>query len=54
MSDSAITLTPEELHIIKLLREKQFQELTIKVQDGVIVMIERIEKFARKKNGKMF
>lgn len=47
-----IALTPEELLVIKLLREKPFQELTIKIQNGVIIMMERTERFARK-SGKL-
>lgn len=44
-------LLPEELVVINMLREKRHQELTIKVQDGVIVYLERKEKFTRSKGG---
>lgn len=46
-----LKLSPEEHFIINMLREKKFQELTIKVQDGVIVSLNRTEKFTRKKGG---
>lgn len=46
-----LTLSKEELFLINLIREKKFQELTVKVQDGVIVLIERKEKFRSKKGG---
>lgn len=46
-----LKLTPEETVIINILREKRHQEVTVKVQDGVIVSLERKEKFIRKNGG---
>ena len=46
--------TPEEILLIQLLREKPFQEIVIKVQGGLILSVERKEKFIRKKNGSIF
>lgn len=47
----AIKLSPEEVILINLLREKKHQEVVVKVQDGVIVYLERKEKFIRTKGG---
>jgi len=44
----AFKLTKDELQLISLLREKSHQEILVKVQDSVIVYIERTEKFRRK------
>lgn len=46
-----ITLSSDEIFLIMLLREKKFQEVTIKVQDGAIVSVERSEKFIKKNGG---
>lgn len=48
------SLTPEEIFLIHLLREKPYQEIIVKVQDGFIVSVERKEKFMRKKTGHPF
>lgn len=50
-SETTIRLSPEEIVLINLLREKKHQEVVVKVQDGVIVYLERKEKFIRSKGG---
>jgi len=46
-----IKLTTDEMLLIKLLREKRHQEVTVKVKDGVIVLVERKERFIRQGKG---
>ena len=42
-----IKLTKDELMLVRLLREKRHQEVTVIVKDGVIVLVERKERFIR-------
>ena len=51
VKSETIRLSPEEIVLINLLREKKHQEVIVKVQDGVIVYLERKEKFIRTKGG---
>jgi hypothetical protein len=44
-----IKLTPDEIKILLTLREKPHQEVVVKVQDGTIVCIKRIETWTKKK-----
>jgi len=44
-------LTTDEVLLIKLLREKRHQEVTVKVKDGVFVLVERKERFIRQGKG---
>lgn len=48
-------LSPDEIQVIRLLRERQHQDILVKVKDGVIIYMERTEKFVRnKKSGGYF
>lgn len=46
-----IRLSADEAMIISMLREKKHQEVLVKIQDGVVVYVERTEKFKRKAGG---
>lgn len=48
-TNQPLQLRPEEIFLINLLREKNYQEVTVKIQDGSIISVERKEKFMRKK-----
>jgi len=49
-----VGLSQDEAFLLRLIKEKAFQEIVVKVQDGVIISVERKEKFLRKRLGNAF
>ena len=46
-----LTLTPEELIVITLMRRNTYQTIEVQVQDSVITSVDQTLKFRRKKGG---
>lgn len=46
-----LKLTPEEIAIITMVRKNSYQEINVQVQDSIIIFVNQILKFKRKKGG---
>ena len=51
MSKQPVKLTAEEIAIITMMRRYSYQEIVIQIQDSVIISVNQIIKYRRKKGG---